>query len=104
MAQFDVYENTNKDTCEVFPFLLDVQSEILNELPTRVVVPLALSTELSKSIPVLTPSFKINESEVRMVTPQLVGVHTHLLGTRICSLKDQRSEIIAALDLLFTGF
>ena len=39
-----------------------------------------------------------------MLTPQLVGVQMHVLGTRVCSLKEQRSDIIAALDLLITGF
>jgi hypothetical protein len=38
-----------------------------------------------------------------MLTPQLVGVQMHVLGTRICSLKERRGEIIAALDLLVTG-
>ena len=104
MAQFDVYENMNHDTCEIFPYLLDIQADVLNDLPTRVVVPLVLSSVLKKTIPILTPQFKIIETEVRMVTPQLVGVQMHVLGTRICSLKDQRGEIIAALDLLVTGF
>jgi len=104
MAQYDVYENTNHDTCEIFPYLLDIQADVLSDLPTRVVVPLVLSSVLNKTIPILTPQFKIFETEVRMVTPQLVGVQMHLLGPRICSLKDQRGEIIAALDLLVTGF
>jgi toxin CcdB len=104
MAQFDVYENMNHDTREIFPYLLDIQADVLNDLPTRVVVPLALSSVLNKTIPILTPQFKIIETEVKMVTPQLVGVQMHVLGTRICSLKDHRAEIIAALDLLVTGF
>ena len=104
MAQFDVYENTNRDSCETFPYLLDIQADVLIDLPTRVVVPLALSSVLKKSIPVLTPLFTIGETEVRMVTPQLVGVQMNLLGARICTLKEHRGEIIAALDLLVTGF
>lgn len=28
----------------------------------------------------------------------------HFLGEKVCSLKEQRNEIIAALDFLFTGF
>ena len=104
MAQFDVYENMNLDTCKIFPYLLDIQADILSDLPTRIVVPLVLSSVLNKTIPILTPQFKINETEVRMVTPQLVGVQMHVLGTRICSLKDQRGEIVASLDLLVTGF
>ncbi|MDD2735857.1 MAG: CcdB family protein [Desulfuromonadaceae bacterium] len=104
MAQFDVYENMDQVTCPTFPYLLDIQADILSDLPTRVVVPLVLSSVLNKSIPILTPQFAINETEVRMVTPQLVGVQTHILGSRICSLKDKRGDIIAALDLLVTGF
>lgn len=104
MSQFDVYENSNRETCETFPYLLDIQADVLSDLPTRVVVPLALSSVLTKTIPILTPQFKIMNTEVRMVTPQLVGIHIHVLGSRICSLKDRRGEIIAALDLLVTGF
>jgi toxin CcdB len=104
MAQFDVYENTNHDTCEIFPYLLDIQADVLNDLPTRVVVPLVLSSVMNKSIPILIPQFKIIETEVRMVTPQLVGVQLAVLGTKVCSLKDHRGEIVAALDLLVTGF
>lgn len=103
MAQFDVYENTNHDTCEIFPYLLDIQADVLKELPTRVVVPLVLCSALNKTIPILTPQFNIIGTDVRMVTPQLVGVQIHILGTRICSLKEQRGVIIAALDLLVTG-
>lgn len=51
MAQFDVYENTNRDTCKTFPYMLDIQAEVLNDLPTRVVVPLVSSSFLNKSIP-----------------------------------------------------
>jgi toxin CcdB len=104
MAQFDVYENMNQDTRETFPYLLDIQADVLSDLPTRVVVPLVVSSVFKKAIPILTPQFIIIETEVRMVTPQLVGVQLHLLGSRICSIKERRTEIIAALDLLITGF
>ena len=104
MAQYGVYENTNQETCQTFPYMLDIQADVLNDLPTRVVVPLVLSSLLKKSIPILTPLFRICESEVLMLTPQLVGVQMQVLGTRVCSLKEQRSDIIAALDLLITGF
>jgi len=56
MAQYDVYENTNQETCQTFPYMLDIQADVLNDLPTRVVVPLVLSSLLKKSIPILTPA------------------------------------------------
>ncbi|MGH8711698.1 MAG: CcdB family protein, partial [Burkholderiales bacterium] len=40
MAQFDVYRNANPATRARIPYLLDVQSDLLEPLTTRVVVPL----------------------------------------------------------------
>ncbi len=104
MAQFDVYENINPETREIFPYLLDVQADILSDLPTRVVVPLVAASALNKPIPTLNPRLKIGQTGVIMATPQLVGVHMHVLGGKVCSLKDKRDVIIGALDLLFVGY
>jgi toxin CcdB len=38
-----------------------------------------------------------------MSTAELAGVSNRALGEKVASLKNKRDEIIAALDLLFTG-
>ncbi|HEY4696994.1 MAG TPA: CcdB family protein [Gallionella sp.] len=38
-----------------------------------------------------------------MSTAELAGVSNRSLGDKVGSLKNKRDEIIAALDLLFTG-
>lgn len=40
MPQFDVYRNRNPRSRRSIPYLLDVQSDLLTALSTRVVVPL----------------------------------------------------------------
>ncbi|HEY6873678.1 MAG TPA: CcdB family protein [Geobacteraceae bacterium] len=104
MAQFDVYENTNPGTMKTIPYLLDVQTELLDNLTTRVVVPLITASAMGKAAKHLNPQFKIKRTTVIMSTAELAGVPAHVLGNKICSLKEQRSEIVAALDFLFTGF
>ena len=104
MAQFDVYENQNPETKESIPYLLDVQADLLDNLPTRVVVPLITVAAIGKAAKYLNPQFKIKRTTVIMSTAELAGVNLHVLGNKVCSLKDQRTEIIAALDFLFTGF
>lgn len=104
MAQFDVYENPNAETKQVVPYLLDVQAELLNHLSTRVVVPLVAVSVMSKAAKHLNPQLKIKRTEVVMSTAELAGVSVHVLGEKVCSLKDRRDEIIAALDFLFIGF
>ena len=103
MAQFDVYLNPNAHTRKVIPYLLDVQADLLDTLATRVVVPLVLAEEMGLAAKHLNPQFKIKGAAVVMSSAELAGVSTRTLGDKVTSLKNKRDEIIAALDLLFTG-
>ncbi|PIY04211.1 MAG: plasmid maintenance protein CcdB, partial [Gallionellales bacterium CG_4_10_14_3_um_filter_54_96] len=51
----------------------------------------------------LNPKFTINNTVVVVSSAELAGVSIRSLGEKVASLKAQRNEIIAALDLLFTG-
>lgn len=103
MAQFDVYLNPNAETRKVIPYLLDVQSDLLDMLATRVVVPLVLAEEMGLPAKQLNPQFKVKGEAVVMSTAELAGIPNRSLGDKVASLKNKRDEIIAALDLLFTG-
>jgi toxin CcdB len=84
VAQFDVYENSNPETSHLFPFLLDVQADILENIPTRVVVPLLVKSAVGKTIPILNPVLEVQGAEVIVFTPQLVGINARLLGNKVC--------------------
>lgn len=103
MSQFDVYRNPNSQTNREIPYLLDVQSDLLESLATCVVVPLVLAAEMDKPAKRLNPQFKIESKTVVMSTAELAGIPRRTLGEKTGTLKEQRTEIIAALDLLFTG-
>jgi len=103
MAQFDVYLNPNSSTRQAIPYLLDVQADLLDSLTTRVVVPLLRAEIMGLSASKLNPKFTINNTVVVMSSAELAGVSIRTLGEKVASLKVQRNEIIAALDLLFTG-
>ena len=104
MAQFDVYENPNEETNQTVPYLLDLQADLLDSLATRVVVPLVAATMIGRAVKHLNPRFKIKGEAVLMSTAELAGVPRSALGEKVVSLKEQRNEIIAALDFLITGF
>ncbi len=103
MAQFDVYLNPNVATRKFIPYLLDVQADLLDTLATRVVVPLILTEEMVLAAKHLNPQFKIKGVAVVMSTAELAGVPSRSLGDKVTTLKSKRDEIIAALDILFTG-
>lgn len=104
MAQFDVFENPNEETNQSVPYLLDVQADLLDSLSTRVVVPLVAASTMGKVVTHLHPEFMIQATRVLMSTSELAGIPLRYLGKRVGTLKEQRHEIIAALDFLFTGF
>lgn len=101
MAQFDIHRNSNLESANEFPYLLDIQSDILSGLDTRVVVPLS---ENIKAIQHLNPVFEIEHKSYVLLTQELAGVHKSALGIKCGSLQDKRSEVIAALDFMVSGF
>jgi len=104
MSQFDVYENANPETRQLIPYLLDVQADVLADLATRVVVPLIPGSLFGKAAKHLHPEFMVEQTRVVMSTAELAGVSSRILGHKVCSLKENRDEIMAALDFLLTGF
>ena len=103
MAQFDVNLNLNPATRKVIPYLLDVQADMLDTLTTRAVIPLVLSDEMGRTAKNFQLHFKVKGLSVVMSTAELAGLSTRLLGGKVTSLQGKRDEIIAALDMLFTG-
>ena len=104
MPQFVVYKNRNAATRGRFPLLLDVQSDLLEPLSTRVVVPLSpVAAARDVVMKQLAPVLTFDGKQYVMLTPQLAGISTRELGQPIGSLVEERVTIIAALDLLITG-
>ncbi len=105
MAQFTVYRNRNARTKATFPLLVDVQSDLLEDLQTRVVIPLSKAASLAKKpLSQLMPIVEFERGGYVLVTPQLAGVARSELGAPTGSLAGQRDAILAAMDFLLTGF
>lgn len=103
MAQFDVYRNPNIDTHPSVPYLLDIQSELLESLSTRIVIPMVLVSEAGRTLKELNPGVKIESLDVVLSIPELAGLPVQFLGEKVTNLKHLRSEIISAIDFLITG-
>jgi toxin CcdB len=104
MTQFTVYKNKNPRTKSVFPLLLDVQSSLLSDLHSRVVVPLTKSpSALRKPMHRLTPIIKVAGASYLLVTYQLAAISESALGSPLADASENRDAVVAALDLLVTG-
>lgn len=104
MAQFDVHENQNPDDPQDFPYLLDIQSDLLDQLQSRVVVPLMPVGRFGDPIARLNPVFEIHGDRYVGVFNELAAINRSELGVVVGSLSGERHDIIAAIDFLMLGF
>ena len=105
MTQFTVYRNKNPRSRTTFPFLVNVQSDLLDELQTRVVIPLTRAAALTrKPVGHLMPTVQFEGEAYILMTPQLAGVARSELGPPPGNLAGRRDTIVAAMDFLLSGF
>ena len=103
MARFDVFRNGNKATRDEFPYLLDVQADLFENLSTRMVVPLMTRAAVRSPMTRLNPAFTIEGKTVIMATTDMAGGPVSVLGPKIASLTKEAATIVGAIDFLLTG-
>ena len=105
MARFDVYANPSRHA-HTTPYLLDVQSDLLDGLDSRMVIPLRSlkhfpKVKLSNR---LTPVLRIEGDDYLLEKPKMGAVPQRVLKTPVASLAEEQIQIIAAVDFLFQGY
>ena len=65
MAQFDVYANPSHSAAQGIPYVVVVQSDLLDALATRMTIPLALVTFADKAPEKLCPSITVKGQQLR---------------------------------------
>ncbi len=105
MARFDVYATPGRHA-DSTPYLLDVQSDLLDGLDSRVVIPLR-RRERFPAVPLadrLTPTLSIAGAEFILETPKMGAVPRRALGAPLLSLAAEQERVTAAMEFVFQGF
>lgn len=98
MAQLDVFRTGNGE------YVLDFQTDLLDYLNTRFVIPLANPNKGPKIAERLNPVFTIQGERMALYTQFAMTVPEDDLKDRITSLADQRYAVMDALDMLISGY
>lgn len=98
MARFDLHRG------ESGSYLLDVQTDLVWGLGTRLVVPLLPAEASPRAMRRLHPVFEVENSQFVMATHLMAAVPERSLGAAIGTLDAHYDEIVAALDMIFVGF
>ena len=103
MARFLVYANADPASRKRVPCLLDVQSDLIEELGSRVVVPLIAAGRVESAVDRLMPQLLVRGEPMVMDTAHLAGVSRRVIGEPLEDLSHERNTILAALDFLISG-
>ncbi|WP_258807867.1 CcdB family protein [Pseudidiomarina sp. CB1] len=104
MSQFWAYHNPNPRTRAEYPLLLEIQSDLLGDLKTTVVIPL-ISAHGAVIPPMtrLNPRFNIDGQDYIGIIQEIAGLERKYLGEPAADLTDYHADIVAAFDFLICG-
>jgi len=104
VSQFDLYKNDNKNSNKTYPYFVDVQSNLLDELNSRVVIPLSLHKTLNQTnAKRLCPVIDVKDKHYVLLTHQMTSVPKTILKKKVTTLEGSRGDILGAIDVLITG-
>lgn len=101
--QYVVYRNNGNS--QAYPYLLDVQSDIIDELHTRLVIPLYRADKLTTApVKRLTPILNVEGHDYLVMTHEMASVRLSQIGDDVMDARAYRQTIKNALDFIFDGF
>ena len=103
IARFDVFANPDGAERKRIPFFVDVQSDRIRDIQTRVVVPLWRRDAVTDRLENLHPEFEVTGQRVVMDTPALGSLPTEVLKRAGVNWAADQLLIQDALDSLFGG-
>jgi len=104
MSQFTVYLNEDDSSNGTYPYVIDIQNALLDDLNSRLVIPLSKQSSLNNiSAKKLCPVLQINNDSFVLLTHQMTTVPKSILKTIVISLENNRYEITDAIDFLISG-
>jgi toxin CcdB len=105
VAQYDVYPNPHPGSRASVPYVVDVQSNLIDQLPTRFVMPLSRVGATVSNLPAsLCPSFEVEGEPLLLMPHQAAALPARLLRKPITSVGHRAADVSAALDAVLSGF
>ncbi|WP_119288088.1 CcdB family protein [Azohydromonas sediminis] len=104
MAQFDVYANPSPAQREAFPYLVVIQSDQLDRVATRLVMPLARMSVPAAALPRrLSQPVDIGGERLYPAAQLCAPLPARLLREPVASLRHASASLVDALDAVVGG-
>jgi len=104
MPRFDVYTNPDKQESKQIPFYIDVQSDYIKGIETRMVMALWDADFFTDKFENLNPEFELFGQRLVLDAPSLGAVPRSFLKRPVANMATQQILIQDAIDMLFGSY
>ena len=103
MAQYDVFANPSASASTGIPYVVVIQSDLLDALATRLTVPLAVFDAATRVPTALCPVITVKGQTLRALAHYAAPLPTRSLRKALANVSAQAGALIAAMDVVLSG-
>ena len=103
MAQYDVFANPSRSAAEGIPYVVVIQSDLLNALATRTTMPLAVVDTAMKVPTVLCPVITVKGKRLHALAHYAAPLPAKALRRPVDNVVAQASALVSAMDAVLSG-
>ncbi len=103
MAQYDVFANPSRSGAEGIPYVVVIQSDLLDALATRLTIPLAVPDASAKVPTQLNPVITVNGKRYHALAHFAAPLAAKALRRPVANVSAQASALVAAMDTVLSG-
>ena len=103
MAQYDVYANPSRSGADGIPYVVVIQSYLLNALATRMTMPLAAFDTATKVPTPLCPVIIVKGKRLHALAHYAAPLPAKALRRPIDNVVAQASALVSAMDTVLSG-
>lgn len=103
MAQYDVFANPSNRSSDGMPYVVVIQSDLLDALATRLAMPLAVLDDTARIPTVLCPVILVKGQRLHALAHYAAPLPAKLLKRPVENVAAQASALVSAMDAVLSG-
>ncbi len=103
MAQYDVFTNPSRSAANGIPYVVVIQSDLLDALATRMTMPLAVPDGANKVPTALCPVIMVKGKRLHALAHYAAPLPAKALRRPVDNVTAQASALVSAMDAVMSG-
>ena len=103
MAQYDVFTNPSSRSADGIPYVVVIQSDLLDALATRLTMPLAVFSSGTKVPTALCPVIMVKGKRLHALAHYAAPLPAKDLRQPVGNVATQASALVTAMDAVLSG-